>query len=554
MLLWTYKKVIMDRRSRRVIIWTPVLLAVAVIFGLYLGVRLQKRQQMAYQPYQLSNNSKVGLIMNLIDEHYVDSVDYNKLEETAIPGILKQLDPHTAYIPARDMQGVSEEMSGNFGGIGVQFSIQNDTVMVVDVISGGPSQKLGILAGDRIVMVDDTLIAGVDVSNEDVMHKLRGKKGSKVKVGIARKGFDNLLDFNITRGNIPLYSVDVSYMMDDKTGYIKVSRFAEKTYKEFMESISRLDSQGAENLVIDLRGNPGGYLFAVTKMVNEFLEKGELIVYTEGRTQPRKTYHADKSGSCLDKNVVVMIDEFSASASEIFAGAIQDNDRGLIVGRRSFGKGLVQEQVPFYDGSALRLTVARYYTPAGRCIQKSYENGNEDYYGDIARRYMHGEFEVKDSIEFQDTVKYQTRTGRTVYGGGGIMPDVFVPADTTFFSDYYAKITQKGLVYQFAFNYADTHRATLVELNDARAIEEYLTKRNVMDEFLRFAIEEGIKYNAKGMKQSGKFIETQLMAYISRNIMGEEGFYPIIRHVDTALEEAYKAFDAEQPFMQVARQ
>jgi carboxyl-terminal processing protease len=536
----------MDKKKRRLITWTPVLLAFAIIVGIFIGIVLQRRQQSAYDHLKSPANNKIDLIMSLINDYYVDSVNEKQLVNNAIPDILKQLDPHTTYIPKKDMQEVNEEMSGNFGGIGVQFSIQNDTVTVVDVISGGPSQKLGIQAGDRIVMVNDTTIAGVNITNDKVIKKLRGEKGTHVKVAIARRGIPDLIDFDITRGNIPLYSVDVSYMIDKKTGYVKVGRFAENTYTEFMKALDKLNKDGAQNIIIDLRGNPGGYLAAVIKMVSEFLDKGELIVYTKGLHQPKKMFRADGKGSMLGKKVVVMIDEFSASASEIFSGAIQDNDRGLIVGRRSFGKGLVQEQIPFSDGSAMRLTVARYYTPSGRCIQKPYTDGNQAYYQDIARRFKHGEFEQRDSIHFNDSLKYHTRTGRVVYGGGGIMPDVFVPADTTGFSDYYGKITSKGLVYRFAFDYADSHRELLSKMKDAKAIEDYLNKQDVFSQFVRFAGKNGVPRSSEGLKVSGKILKIQLNAYIARNILGEEGFYPIIKEIDTTLRKAISVIESDQ--------
>lgn len=334
----------------RIGIWMPALVVLALVVGVYFGARMQ-RLQLGSRATPSKSASKVGSILNLIEENYVDSVDSKKIIEEAIPEILKQLDPHTVYIPAKDMVEVTEEMSGNFSGIGVQFSIQNDTIMVIDVVSGGPSQKLGIRAGDRIVKVNDTIMAGVKVTNDMVLKKLRGKKGSRVNVSIARKGYAELLPFEIKRGEIPLTSVDVSYMINSNTGFIKVGRFAEKTYEEFMTGVDKLDQAGATQLIIDLRGNPGGYLGAVIKMVNEFLDNGELVVYTQGRTQPKRSYNTERKGSYLGKKVIVLVDEYSASASEIFAGAIQDNDRGTIIGRRTFGKGLVQEQIPFYDGS-----------------------------------------------------------------------------------------------------------------------------------------------------------------------------------------------------------
>ena len=533
----------MDNRTRKIVIWMPVLLAAAIILGIFLGTKLQNQMHFGTRITKGTGTNKIGLIMNLIEGNYVDTVDSKKLVEAAIPEILKQLDPHTVYIPAKDMQEVSEEMSGNFSGIGVQFSIQNDTIMVIDVISGGPSQKLGIRAGDRIVKVNDSIMTGVKVTNEKVLKKLRGAKGTKVNVSIARKGFAELIPFEITRGEIPLTSIDVNYMINKNTGYIKVGRFAEKTYDEFMNGVNRLDKLGANQLIIDLRGNPGGYLSAVIKMVTEFLDKGELVVYTKGRTQPQRTSNTEKKGTFFGEKIVVLVDEYSASASEIFAGAIQDNDRGTIIGRRTFGKGLVQEQIPFFDGSAIRLTVARYYTPAGRCIQKSYKNGLDDYYGDLKRRYVHGEFEQKDSTHYSDTLKYYTRMKRVVYGGGGIMPDIFVAADTSGLSPYYMKITQKGLTYQFAFDYSDKYRDELGKLKTGKDFESYLSQHNVLDSFTEFAAKKGIPKDPKSLAISGKIIETQLMAYIARNIIGEVGFYSVISQIDATLLEAIKALE-----------
>lgn len=516
--------------------YIPLVLAVTLAAGIFIGNRLAVNSGNS-RPSK-SSAGKLEAIIDLIQNAYVDSISSDTLIEKTIPQLLKSLDPHTAYIPAKDMVEVEEEMRGNFGGIGVQFSIQNDTVMVVDVISGGPSSKLGIMPGDRIVMVNDTLLTTKGLKNEKVLSKLRGEKGTKVNVGIKRKGFKDLISFEITRGDIPIYSVDVSYMIDPSTGYIKVSRFGEKTYEEFMDGMKKLDQQGLKNVIVDLRGNPGGYLNAVIRMVNEFLDKGELIVYTEGNSQARKTYQADSRGAYRDKGIVVLIDDFSASASEIFAGALQDNDRGWIVGRRSFGKGLVQEQIPFNDGSAVRLTVARYYTPSGRCIQKPYDKGTDEYYKDIMDRAIHGEFQKADSTKFTNNLKYKTLSGRTVYGGGGIMPDYFIPADTLGYSDFYSKITQKGLVYQFALDFADSHRKELSNYTKSAEFETYFQKSNILNLFLAFAEKKGVKASAKDLNVSSEIIDHQVKAYIARNIIGEEGFYPIIMNIDKALLEA----------------
>ena len=517
-------------------LYIPVLVAITLVLGILIGNRLSRNAGKNIPA--TSNVNKFDAIVNLIQNAYVDSISTDSLIEKTIPQLLKNLDPHTTYIPAKEMVSVEEEMRGNFGGIGVQFSIQNDTVMVVDVISGGPSSKLGIMPGDRIITVNDTSLVVKGLKNEKVLSKLRGEKGTKVNVGIKRKGFKAPIAFSITRGDIPIYSVDVNYMIDPTTGYIKVSRFGEQTYEEFMEGMKALDQQGMKNVIIDLRGNPGGYLNAVIKMVNEFLDKGELIVYTQGNAQARKTFQADSRGAYRDKGIIVLVDDFSASASEIFAGAIQDNDRGWIIGRRSFGKGLVQEQIPFSDGSAVRLTVARYYTPSGRCIQKPYDKGNDEYYKDIMERAIHGEFQKVDSIKYADTVKYKTLSGRIVHGGGGIMPDFFVPADTTGYSEYYSKVTQKGLVYQFALDYADSNRKELSSFKSAADFETYFGKVNILNLFTVFAEKKGVKTNPNDLKISSKIIDSQVKAYIARNIIGEKGFYPIIQSIDKTLLQA----------------
>lgn len=524
--------------NKKITLIIPLLIAVSVAAGILIGNLLNSNSQPGFTGFSTGKSNKISTLLELIEQGYVDSVNTDEMIEKAIPEILKNLDPHTSYIPARDMQEVQEEMTGKFSGIGVQFSIMEDTVRVIEVISGGPSSKVGILPGDRIVKVNDSIIAGVSVVNATVLSLLRGDKGTKVLVGIVRKGTNNQLDFEITRGDIPINSIDVSYMIDSETGFIKISRYANKTYKEFMDGMEKLSDSGAKKVIIDLRQNPGGALVTVLQMVDEFLEKDEPILYTEGVNQPRKTYNASGKNRWKDFQVYVMIDEFSASASEIFAGAIQDNDRGIIIGRRSFGKGLVQEQIPLNDGSALRLTVARFYTPSGRCIQSSYNNGNEDYYNNIYERFHNMEQLVADSIHFADSLKYTTKSGRIVYGGGGIMPDFFVPVDTSGNSEYYNSIYRKGLIYSFAYNYADENRKTLSSFTKADEIDIYLDKNNVLDEFVKYAAGKGIPRDNQGLKTSSLIITTQLKAYIARNIIGEEGFYPIIKKIDNTLLRA----------------
>ncbi len=524
--------------NKKINILIPLLIAVSVAAGILIGNLLNRNSQPGFVGLNVGKSNKISEILSYIEQGYVDSVNANGIIEKTIPEVLKNLDPHTSYIPVSDMQEVEEEMKGKFSGIGVQFSIMEDTVRVIEVISGGPSSKVGIMPGDRIVRVNDSIIAGVEVANATVLSLLRGEKDTKVIVGVVRKGAPNQLEFEINRGDIPINSIDVSYMIDAETGLIKISRFANKTYKEFMEGMEKLSDSGAKKVIIDLRQNPGGSLVAVLQMVDEFLAKDEAILYTEGVNQPRKTYNASGNNTWKDIKVYVMIDEFSASASEIFAGAIQDNDRGLIIGRRSFGKGLVQEQIPLSDGSALRLTVARFYTPSGRCIQSSYDDGNEKYFDNIYERFHSMEQLVADSIHFADSLKFTTKGGRIVYGGGGIMPDFFVPVDTSGNSEYFNNIYRKGLVYTFAYAYADEHRKELSDFTKANEFDSYLDNKNILDEFVKYASDKGVPRDNSGLKQSSLIIKTQLKAYIARNIIGEEGFYPIIEKIDHTLLKA----------------
>lgn len=427
------------KNSLRQILY-PIIIAVVLLVGFFFGRFWQAGFSQGSPGSRLliyPQTNKLEALINLISEDYVDSIDKKELVEKIIPDVIKHLDPHTVYIPADELKAANQELEGNFGGIGVQFSMQNDTVLVISVVKGGPSEKVGIMPGDRIVTVNDSIIAGIKMNNDKVVGLLRGELGTKVRVGIKRHNLKSLLDFEITRGNIPVFSVETSYMLTDSIGYIKISRFGRNTYQEFLTAMAKLKAHNCKNVVIDLRNNTGGYLDVAISMCNEFLKKGDLIVYTEGHSNPRQNVYANGSGTCQDIGVTVLIDEGSASASEILAGAIQDNDRGLVVGRRSFGKGLVQQQMMLPDGSAIRLTVARYYTPSGRCIQKPYENGVEDYHRDILARFTHGEFFERDSIVMNDSLKYSTKGGRTVYGGGGVMPDIFVPRDTSAITDYY---------------------------------------------------------------------------------------------------------------------
>ncbi|MBN2519746.1 MAG: S41 family peptidase, partial [Bacteroidales bacterium] len=480
---------------------------------------------------------------NYIEEEYVDTVNKNDLVEMAISEILKQLDPHSVYIPASELKELNEPLEGNFEGIGVQFNMPDDTVVVIAVISGGPSEKIGILPGDRIIYIEDSLVAGVKMKNTDIVKMLKGPKGTKVEVSIMRKGISELINFEITRDKIPLYSIDIAYMIKDDIGYIKISQFAKTTYQEFTDAIAKLNQQGMQKLVLDLRGNGGGFMDAATNIANEFLEANKLIVYTKGKSRPKRETLSNSKGNCLDKKVVVLVDEWSASASEILAGALQDNDRGTIVGRRSFGKGLVQQQTMFNDGSALRLTIARYYTPTGRSIQKPYVNGDEQYYDDLSERFNHGEFVEKDSIKLNDSLKFYTPKGKIVYGGGGIMPDIFVPYDTSGQTNYYMQVLQKGLIYRFAFDYADNNREKLAKYKNYKELEKYLDKQKLLDKFIKYAEEKGINKNPNELKASKELIYTQLKASVSRNLLDNEGFYPIISKIDVTLQKAVEIIE-----------
>ncbi len=529
----------MKYKNNKLSILLPLLLAIIFAGGLLIGLQLKKTQSTNSYSFRPRADKLQG-ILSFIEAEYVDSVNRRDLEEAAIPEILKQLDPHSVYIPARDVARVSEPLRGNFEGIGVSFSMPNDTVIINSIIPGGPSEKVGIMAGDRIIKISDSIVAGVSVDQNDIVKKLKGPRGTKVNIGIARRSVPELIDFSITRDKIPLYSIDVSYMANDSTGYIKISKFARTTYHEFLDALERLRQEGMTQMILDLRSNSGGYMDAATNLANQFLEKETLIVYTEGRSQDRENFYADGSGKFQDGRIVILQDEWSASASEIVAGAIQDNDRGTIMGRRSFGKGLVQEPLMLSDGSLIRLTIARYYTPTGRCIQKPYDNGIDDYVHDLQTRYMNGEFEKEDSIQFNDSLKYTTPGGKIVYGGGGIMPDVFVPMDTTGVTHYFRQVRNKGLIYRYAFEYTDKNRSELEKYENVKDLRAYLEEQNLFDNFLKFANKNNVPPNQQEINESKHLIYTEILAYIARNILDNAGFYPIWQEIDATLKEAIK--------------
>ena len=524
----------------------PTLTVLGVALGIIIGMSLTQKanaQRIVYQNGQWSiQQSKVDQLLQLMEKAYVDDLNIDSITDEAMTELVQKLDPHSAYIPKEDLEMVNSELAGSFSGIGVQFSIQQDTVRIVAVIAGGPCEGGGVLAGDKIVSVDDSTFVGKKMNNEKVMKTLRGKKGTQVKLGLLRAGVKEPLYFTVTRGDIPVHSVDAKFIIEregKKIGFIRVNKFGETTYKEFISALADLYAKGADRFIVDLRENSGGYMEQAIRMANEFLSRGDLIVYSQGRAYPRYEATANGSGRFKETPLVVLIDNFSASASEIFAGAMQDNDRATIVGRRSFGKGLVQQQMPFEDGSAVRLTVARYYTPSGRCIQKPYTLGDqEDYEKDLMERWEHGEFYSADSIHFADTTAYYTKSGRKMYGGGGIMPDVFVGRDTTLNTPWYNRCVNLAYTYQFAYKYTDEHRKQLSQFKDWQSLEKHLLKQNLIPQFVAFAEEKGVERNEAEIQKSRPLMTRLLIAYIVRDVLGDEGFFPLFERDDDITKRA----------------
>ena len=493
---------------------------------------------------------KLQLALYAISNLYVDSTSETKLVEDAIVGMLEKLDPHSTYTDPEETKEMTEPLQGNFDGIGIQFNMLTDTLYVIQVIPGGPSEKVGLMAGDRIIMVDDTLIAGVKMKNTDVMKRLRGPKNTEVRVKVLRGGVPDLIEFKITRGKIPVYSLDAAYMADKTTGYIKLNRFAASSADEFREALEKLKKQGMKNLILDLQGNGGGYLNIAIDLADEFLGKDKLIVYTEGNKQPREEAKSSARGGFEEGRLVVLVDETSASASEILSGAVQDWDRGVVVGRRTFGKGLVQKPIPMPDGSMIRLTVARYYTPTGRSIQKPYNEGKEKYYNDLYNRLVHGEFSQKDSIVFDENLKYQTVGGRTVYGGGGIMPDVFIPVDTSRYTDYHRNVVAAGLVNRIAMNYLDRHRA---ELNKkypkfAQYKQNFNVTDDIMQELVTLAKDDKIEFNEEQYNRSKPLIMLQIKALIARDLYDMAEYFQVINDDNESFQEALRLINDEQRY------
>lgn len=529
----------------------PLLLAICLVAGILIGTFYTNHFSGNKLGIINTSSNKLNALLHIIDEQYVDTVSMFNLVEEAMPQILAELDPHSSYIPAKDLEAVNSDLKGSFSGIGVQFTIQDDTIHINSVIQGGPSEKVGLLAGDRIVEVDDSSFVGKIVTNSEAMRRLKGEKGSKVKLGIYRPGEKEILHFTVVRGDIPVKSIDAAYMINDKFGYVKVNKFGETTYPELLVALAQLSQANCKGMIIDLRGNTGGYMAAAIQMVNEFLPNNKLIVYTEGRKSPRENYTSNGTGSSQTMPLIVLMDEGSASASEIFAGAIQDNDRGTIIGRRSFGKGLVQQPIEFSDGSAIRLTIARYYTPSGRCIQKPYEKGNDaEYEMDIITRYEHGEFFSADSIKQNIKEIYHTSLGRTVYGGGGIMPDIFVPQDTTGMTSYYRMAATRGLIIRYTLDYTDKNRNKLKEYDTPQKMEAYLKTQNLLEKFAEYAEKKGLKRRNILMYKSKQLFEESLYGNIIYNMLGIEAYITYSNLTDKTVQKALEVLEKGESFPQ----
>ena len=528
-----------NKKSNR---FMPLMMALCVVIGIIVGSFYSNHFSGNRLSIINTGTNRINNLLHIIDDQYVDKVNLDSLVEDAMPKILTELDPHSVYISAKDVEAANQDLQGSFSGVGIQFVIRQDTIHVQNVIQNGPAERAGILAGDKIVMVDDQTFVGKAVTNQEAMQRLKGPKNTKVKIGVLRYGHSKPQSFVVTRGDIPIKSVSATYMIDDKTGYIRIKSFGETTYAELLVALAKLGESGFQNLIIDLRDNTGGYLQSAVQMANEFLPKNKLIVYTEGRKSPRQDFRSDGRGSYKQTPLVVLINEGSASASEIFAGAMQDNDRATVIGRRSFGKGLVQKQIEFSDGSMVRLTIARYYTPSGRCIQKPYVHGEtDDYAQDLMSRYEHGEFFSQDSIKHTGP-KYHTSNGRVVYGGGGITPDIFVPEDTTGFTSYYKQATMSGLILQFAFTYTDDNRPKLNNFKEMMELADYLKKQNLVDKFATYANDKGLKRRNLMIRKSHYLLDRFINSRIIYNMLDEQAWLEYVNEDDATIREALKTF------------
>ena len=539
--------------KRKTYRFMPLWLALSVVLGIFIGTFFANRFGGNRLSIINSGSNKLNDLLHIIDDQYVDTVNMGNLVETAMPQILSELDPHSVYISAKDVQTANDDLKGSFFGIGIEFTIRQDTIHVQNVISNGPAERAGLLAGDKIVEVDGKPFVGKEITNDVAIHKLKGEKDTKVQVGVMRYKEKTVRRITITRGEIPMKSITATYMLDDDTGYIKIKNFGEKTYPELLIALATLSQQGFNNLTIDLRGNTGGYLMSAVQIANEFLPKDRLIVYTEGRKSARQEYRSDGRGSYQKMPLVVLIDEGSASASEIFAGAVQDNDRGTIIGRRSFGKGLVQQPVTLHDGSMIRLTIARYYSPSGRCIQKPYSQGDsKEYEADILERYQHGEFFSQDSIHHTGP-EYHTKNGRIVYGGGGITPDIFVPEDTVDMTSYYKEASMSGLILQFAYTYTDENRQRLSTFRSMREMENYLRRINSVELFAQYADKNGLKRRNLMIQRSHKLLERYVNSRIIYNMMGEAEWTEYLNGDDPAIIETLRLFREGRAFPQAEK-
>lgn len=522
--------------------YMPILMAICVVIGIVIGTFYANHFSGNRLNIINSGTNRLNSLLHIIDDQYVDTVSINDLVEKAIPQILSELDPHSVYISAKDAQTAADDLKGSFFGVGIEFVVREDTIHVQNVVANGPAERAGILAGDKIVTVDGQKFVGKEVTAEEAQHRLKGEKGTKVKIGVVRYGSSKVLEYTITRDEIKTKSISATYMIDDNTGYIKVKNFGETTYPELILSLAELSQQNFKNLIIDLRDNTGGYLESAVQMANEFLPSNSLIVYTEGRKSPRKDYKSDGRGSYQNIPLVVLINENSASASEIFAGAMQDNDRAQIVGIRSFGKGLVQQPIGFNDGSMIRLTVARYYTPSGRCIQKPYVAGEgENYSQDILARYKSGEFFSQDSIKHTGP-QFHTKTGRVVYGGGGITPDIFVAEDTTNITSYYTQAAASGLILQFAYTYTDDNRLKLNNFKEMQELADYLVKQNTVELFANYGNSHGLQRRNLMIRKSHDLIERYVNSSIIYNMLNEQARYQYLNQRDPVIDAALKVF------------
>ncbi len=541
----------MYHNSKRTILF-PLLLTVGVLSGLFLGLVLGRTRAESHLKGLLqqvaSPNDKLSYTLALIERHYIDSIGRDSLIEVALPLLISELDPHSNYIPRREMQAVNEPLEGEFDGIGVVFNMATDTVVVLNVVRSGPSDKAGVRAGDRILKINDTLVAGQKIPQDQIVKRLRGKRGTQVRLSLQRQEIEELIEVEVTRDVIPMKSVDAALMLTPEIGFLKLSQFARTSHNELLQALKLFEEEGAKGLIFDLRGNSGGYLDQAILIANEFLEGGKLIVYTEDRAGKQLREYSDGRGCATELALAILIDEESASSSEILAGAIQDNDRGTIVGRRSFGKGLVQRQIPYPDGSALRLTTARYYTPTGRCIQKPYTKGDAlSYEMEIWERYRDGEIFSADSIHLADTLRYTTPAGRTVYGGGGIIPDLFVAADTTDITPWFVQVSGRNILYRYTMEYADRHREALNQVESCEELQRLLdSDRGLVNDFLRYAERKGVSPVREQIARSRRIVEAQLRAYIGRNtVLEDNGFYLNIYPIDRVILSAIETLEGE---------